>query len=430
MSENVQRVKPKIFYGWYIVGVGFLAHTAAVCSLSSTLGIFMKPLTRDLGVSRGVFSLLRSGESLISASLSPLVGTIVDRHGARWAMTFGALVVSLGFFMLSQVDAFWQFLSVRWALHVGDAFMAYLVVNVAISRWFIKKRGRAIAFSSMGVGFAKIGIPVLTATLIASYGWRMAWGAFGVVTLILVVGPAAIWMRRRPEDMGLRPDGEPNPAKDPSSTQEKSQTTTRRHQSLADEVVWSRGEAIRTKTFWLITTCLVFANIGAAGLNLHLFAYVSDTSGSEMIAASVLSTLAFTQLAFPLVWGFIAERVEIRFALFLKFLIQAIGLFIAINSVGHFPLYFGFFMYGIGISGGMVLPDLLWAHYFGRISLGSIRGLGLLMVQSISAVGPPFFGFLFDITGNYFLPFMLLIVALSISAIICLIMRPPTKRAA
>ncbi|NIO10619.1 MAG: hypothetical protein GTO40_22490, partial [Deltaproteobacteria bacterium] len=96
-----------------------------------------------------------------------------------------------------------------------------------------------------------------------------------------------------------------------------------------------------------------------------LFAYVSDTSGSEMIAASVLSTLAFTQLAFPLIWGFFAERVEVRFALFLKFLVQAVGLFIAINSVSLFPLYVGFFMYGIGISGGMVLPDLLWARYFG-----------------------------------------------------------------
>ncbi len=103
---------------------------------------------------------------------------------------------------------------------------------------------------------------------------------------------------------------------------------------------------------------------------------------------------------------------------------------LAIISGGLFPLYFVFFLYGIGISGGMVLPDILWAHYFGRLSLGSIRGLGLLMVQSISAIGPPFFGFLFDITGSYILPFTLLSAALTISAILCLVMRPPTKRAA
>ena len=430
MSEDVQRPRPRIFYGWYIVGVGFLANTAGVFSLSSTLGVFLKPLTEDLGVSRGVFSLLRSGESLITASLSPLVGSMMDRHGGRWLMTFGAVVVGIGFLMLSQVEVFWQFLSVRWALHIGDAFLAYLVVNVAISRWFIRKRGRAIAFSSMGVGFAKVGIPIVTAWVIAGFGWRVAWAAFGILTLTLVVGPAAIWMRRRPEDMGLRPDGESAPSEGTSQSKGKDQRSTPHHQTLAEEVIWSRHEAVRTKTFWLIVTCLIFANIGAAGLNLHLFAYVSDTSGSEMVAASVLSTLAFTQIFFPLIWGFIAERVEIRFALFLKFLIQAGGLLLAIISGGLFPLYFGFFLYGIGISGGMVLPDLLWAHYFGRLSLGSIRGLGLLMVQSISAIGPPFFGFLFDITGSYFLPFTLLIVALTISAILCLIMRPPTKRAA
>ncbi|NIO10620.1 MAG: MFS transporter, partial [Deltaproteobacteria bacterium] len=246
MNREMDRVKPKLFYGWYIVGVSFLANTAAVFSLSSTLGVFMKPLTQDLGVSRGVFSLLRSGESLISASLSPLVGTTVDRHGARWPMTFGALIVSIGFLMLSQVDAFWQFLTVRWALHMGDAFMAYLVVNVAISRWFVKKRGRAIAFSSMGVGFAKIGIPVITATLIAWYGWRTAWAAFGVLTLMLVVGPAAIWMRRRPEDMGLRPDGDPSPPREEPDSKEQKQSSSRQHQILADEVVWSRREAVRT----------------------------------------------------------------------------------------------------------------------------------------------------------------------------------------
>ncbi|MFC1814575.1 MFS transporter [Thermodesulfobacteriota bacterium] len=430
MREDVNRPTKRIYYGWYIVGVGFLANTAAVFSLSSTLGVFMKPLTADLGVSRGVFSLLRSGESLISASLSPLVGSMVDRHGGRWLMTFGAVVVGIGFLMLSQVEAFWQFLCVRWTLHIGDAFMAYLVVNVAISRWFIRKRGRAIAFSSMGVGFAKIGIPIITASLIAWYGWRMAWAVFGILTLILVVGPAAIYMRRRPEDMGFRPDGDSAPSEEASPSKGKSQPSTPHHRTLAEEVAWSRPEAVRTSTFWLIVTCLIFAHVGVAGLNLHLFSYVSDTSGSEIVAASVLSTLAFTQLSFPLIWGFVAERVEVRFALFLKFLIQASGLLLAISSARLFPLYFGFFLYGIGVSGGMVLPDLLWAHYFGRLSLGSIRGLGLMMVQTISAVGPPFFGFLFDITGSYFLSFTLLIVALTISANLCLVMRPPTKRAA
>ncbi|MBI2990942.1 MAG: hypothetical protein HYY47_02210 [Deltaproteobacteria bacterium] len=83
MKEADASQKPQFFYGWYIVAVGFLANVASTFTLASTLSVFLKPLTEDLGVSRGVFSLLRSGESLIGAGLAPLVGSLVDRHGGR-----------------------------------------------------------------------------------------------------------------------------------------------------------------------------------------------------------------------------------------------------------------------------------------------------------------------------------------------------------
>ncbi len=166
-SETHDPQGRRFFYGWYIVAVGFLGNFASVFSLSSTLGVFLQPMTQDLRISRGVFSLLRSGEGIISAGLSPMIGSMVDRHGPRWLMTFGALAVGVGFIVLSQVEAFWQFLTVRWVLSIGDAFMAYMVINVAISGWFFKKRGRALAFSSMGIGSAKIGMPIIAASLIA-----------------------------------------------------------------------------------------------------------------------------------------------------------------------------------------------------------------------------------------------------------------------
>jgi len=358
------------------------------------------------------------------------VGSLIDRHGGRWLMTVGALAVGIGFLMLSQVEVFWQFLFVRWSLSIGDAFMGYMVINVAISRWFIRRRGRALALSSMGIGFAKIGMPIFAASLIAWLGWRSAWAVFGILTLALVVGPAAIFMRRRPEDMGLHPDGVSGRLNEPALSKGKDRRLTAQVQTLTEEVAWSRTEAVRTKTFWLIVTALTIANVGAAGLNLHVFSYVTESRESAVVAATVLSIMAFTQLAFPLVWGFFAERVDVRMAMMMKFLIQATGLSLAVVTRDLPPLYLGFFLYGIGISGGLVLSDLMWASYFGRLSLGSVRGMGLLVIHSISAAGPPFFGFLFDITGSYFLPFTLLSAALTISAILCLVMRPPTKRAA
>lgn len=87
-----------IFYGWYIVAVGFLANVASSFALASTLSIFLKPLTAELGVSRGVFSLLRSGEGIIAAVLAPLIGTLVDRYGGRWLMVFGSAIAGIGFF--------------------------------------------------------------------------------------------------------------------------------------------------------------------------------------------------------------------------------------------------------------------------------------------------------------------------------------------
>ncbi|MGZ8533242.1 MAG: hypothetical protein ACXWYM_21970, partial [Candidatus Binatia bacterium] len=87
LTDSGPPIKPaKFFYGWTIVAVGFLAHIASAFTISSTLSVFLKPLSSELGVSRGVFSLVRSGEVLIGAVAAPLVGTLLDRHGCRGLM--------------------------------------------------------------------------------------------------------------------------------------------------------------------------------------------------------------------------------------------------------------------------------------------------------------------------------------------------------
>ena len=192
--------RPKFFYGWYIVGVGFLSHLACAFHMSSTLSVFLKPLTEDLAVSRGLFSVLRSGEILIGAALAPLVGPLVDRFGGRWLMAGGALIVGVGFALLSQVSSFWQFLALRWTfITIGGVFMCHMVVSVTISRWFVRKRGRAIAIASLGQGFSKVCIPPVTALLFVWLGWRGTWSVFGVITLLLIVIPALVFMRRSPK---------------------------------------------------------------------------------------------------------------------------------------------------------------------------------------------------------------------------------------
>jgi MFS family permease len=417
--------KPKIFYGWYIVTVGFLAQMNCAFHMSSTLSVFLKPLTEDLAVSRGLFSVLRSGEILLAGALAPLIGPLVDRYGGRWLMAGGALSAGIGFVLLSQASAFWQFLLVRWVfVAVGGVLMCQMVVSVTISRWFVRKRGRAIAIASLGQGSAKVLIPIVTATLFVWVGWRSTWAIFGLLPLVLVVIPAAVFMRRSPEEMGLMPDGAHAPA------QFGAVAEPRRAAELVcrgDAVVWSRREIIGTRTFWIICFMYGMANVGIAGLNLHVFAYVTDIGFSAMVAATTLTIIASTQLGSTLIWGFISERIEIRHSSTMMFLIQALGLALTMASGQLLAIYVGFFLYGIGLGGSFVLQELIWATYFGRLSLGAVRGLGIFVTYAFGAAGAPFFGFVHDVTGSYHSSFIAFVVALVLSAILSVMVRAPRK---
>ena len=416
--------RPRFFYGWYIVGVGFLANVASSFALASTLSIFLKPLTADLGISRGVFSLLRSGEGIIGACLAPFIGTLVDRYGGRWLMAGGTVIAGVGFLLISQIDGFAQFAAIRLTLvTLGDCMMGYMVVNVIISQWFVRQRGRALAFSSMGVGFAKVCMPILAAWLLVILGWRQTWFVFGLTTMVLLVLPALLVIRRSPEDMGLRPDG------DSESVTTTSSVASRNTENLASrpdsDAAWTRADAVRSSAFWLLVITFGISSMGVTGLNLHVYSYVTDLGHSAVVAASVMGVIASMQLASPLAWGFFAERIDVRYAAMLRFVIQAVGLGLAIATGDLFCVYAGFLLYGIGLGGNMVLPDILWASYYGRRSLGRIRGMGLFISHMLAAAGPPFFGFLFDVTGGYGLSFAIFGAILILSALLSLLLRPP-----
>jgi OFA family oxalate/formate antiporter-like MFS transporter len=429
-SSSASLHKPKFFYGWYIVGVGFLSHVACAFHMSSTLSVFLKPMTEDLGVSRGVFSLLRSGEILIAGAMAPLVGPMVDHYGGRWLMAGGALAAGIGLVVMSQVSAFWQFLILRWTLvTIGGVFMCQMVVSVTVSRWFVRKRGRAIAIASLGQGFSKVLIPVVTATLFVWVGWRFTWAIFGLITLIIVLIPALIFMRRSPEDLGLKPDGVEESAIGNDAAKPKLDLRASRTIS-ADEVVWTWQEVIRTQTFWIICFIYGMANVGIAGLNLHVFAYVTDIGFSTIVAATVLSIIASTQLGSTLIWGFVSERMPIRYATMVMFLVQSAGLALVLISSHIVTVYAGFFFYGIGLGGGWVLQEIIWASCFGRMSLGVVRGLGIFVTYSFGAAGAPFFGFVHDVTGSYQSSFITFVIALVLSAFLSLAVRTPRQKSA
>jgi MFS transporter, OFA family, oxalate/formate antiporter len=424
-------IQPRFFYGWYIVAVGILVNIAGTFAFSSTLSIFLKPITEELGVTRGAFSLIRTFEIGVAALIVPMLGSWIDRHGGRGVLVLGVLMEGAGLLLSSLVQSFWQFVVVRCSLVIaGEALLGSLVINVTIAQWFVRKRGRAMGIANLGTGVAKLSIPIAAASLFVLVGWRYTWAIFGIIAPLLVVAPALIFVRRQPEDLGLRPDGDPPLAA--IAEPRESRTDDRRKQPAqsSDETVWTRAQAIRSPTFWVLVITFGIASVGIAGLNLHIFSYVTDIGHSPLVAASFMSTIAITQLGSTLVWGMLADKFDIRKVSCIQFLIQGIGLITAITSRQIHFTYLGFFLYGTGLAGSFVLREVIWANFFGRNSLGTVRGLSMLFSHLFAASGAPFFGFLHDRTGSYDLSFTIFSCALFTSAFLVLLAKPPRRESA
>jgi MFS family permease len=416
------------FYGWYIVGVGILVNIAGTFAFSSTLSIFLKPITEELGVSRGAFSLIRTFEIGIAALIVPLLGPWIDRYGGRGVLVLGALMEGTGLLLSGLVQTFWQFVLVRCSLVIaGEALLGSLVINVTIAQWFVRKRGRAMGIANLGTGIAKLGIPLCAASLFVLVGWRSTWAIFGIIAPLLVVAPALIFMHRKPEDIGLRPDGEP-PLQNLDKLFMGGETPTSERRPNHAETRWRRSEVMRLPSFWLLIFTFGIASVGIAGLNLHIFSYVTDIGYSPLVAASFMSTIALTQLGSTLIWGMLADRFDVRKVSSVQFLIQGVGLVIAISSADILLVYAGFFLYGTGLAGSFVLREVIWANFFGRASLGTVRGLSLFFSHLFAASGAPFFGFLHDRMGSYSLSFTIFSCALFTSSLLILLAKSPRQK--
>ncbi len=428
MTSHLQPKRRRFFYGWYIVGVAILVNIAGTFAFSSTLSIFLKPITEELGVTRGAFSLIRTFEIGIAAMIVPLLGPWLDRHGGRGILVVGVLMEGTGLLLSSLVHSFWQFVLVRCSLVIaGEALLGSLVINVTIAQWFVRNRGRAMGIANLGTGIAKLGIPLIAASLFVLVGWRGTWAVFGIIAPILVVAPALIFVRRRPEDMGLQPDGAASAQSSELLPANGQRSSIARPRSLFSEASWSRSEVVRLPVFWLLVVTFGIASVGIAGLNLHIFSYVTDIGYSPLIAASFMSTIALTQLGSTLVWGVLADRFDLRKVSCIQFLIQGVGLVIAIVNVDIRLVYVGFFLYGTGLAGSFVLREVIWANFFGRASLGKVRGLSLFFSHLFAASGAPFFGFLHDRMGSYNISFTIFSCALFACAFLILFAKPPME---
>ena len=417
--------RPRIFYGWWIVLGAIVAQFVAVGMQGQVSGVFLQPMSDDLGWTRAQFTIATSLGTGVAGALGFFIGASVDRVGARPLMIAGATIVGGGLIAVSRVEELWQFIVLRGLVFtVGFVLIGNLVVNVAVSKWFVERRGWAISLASLGVSAAGMVVPVLMVRVVDEFGWRDGWVVMGVAAWMLVY-PVALIMRRQPEDHGLLPDGKIEGAAEDAEAVEAAR--------LDFVNSYTRGEAVRTGAMWLLVLAFGFAMVGLISLLFHSIPFLTDAGFRRSDAALMVGTQGAAALASKFAWGWAMQRFHPRGLAALSFLLSggAVVAMVPIAHAGSLGLMFASFaVWGWGIGGMIPLSEFIWASFFGRRHLGAVRGAGMPLTIVFSATGPFFAGLYFDAVGSYDGALLTFASLWGVAALLVLMARQPAPKAA
>jgi len=404
------------YYGWVIVLSAGLSMFVRNAAGSLTIAVFVYPMEADLGWSRTEIAGAASLGGLLSIVGAPVTGWACDKFGVRWVLLVGVFLLGITTISLS-----WATLLVTFYAAFGFGRLLFtgpipIGASVVVSRWFVKMRGRAngILFFCHAVGMAVF--PYVAFIFIQSRGWQQAWILLGAMVWLFALLPVLVFIRQSPEDVGLLPDGDTAHQSDDEVAQVNS-----------EEPRWNVREAIGTKSLWLLAIGTGFLYLIQSGTNMHQGAYFIDQGLSLKVSALAVSGSGVMAGVGTLAWGWLSEKVPVRFAF------AAVALVIAV-SIGLFPqadtniealVYAGLF--GVGVAGMLVVPPVAYADYFGRSSLGAIRGVTESMLAGGQAIGAVLSGYVFDVTGTYMSAFYGFAVLGGITVLMGLSAKRPSK---
>ena len=409
------------YYGWVVVFAAGTTVFARMAPSVSILAIFLSPMTEELGWSRTLIAGAVSVGAIASIFVSPMVGWAVDRYGARLILSVSMVILGVAITSLAwaTIPAFFYlgFATGRVVFHVP----VQIGSGAVVSRWFIRKRGRAIGLVYLAGAAGNI-LGIQIASLVISH-WSIsaAWIALGITVVAVSVLPAALLIVERPEDLGLEPDGlQPNAA-----TALEKETTESPTAPNYGEIDWTLREAMGTKALWVLTGVVGALFLIQAGVSVHIGAFFQDRGLSLTLVATAITINGIVNAIGSLVWGATIERIPVRWAMGLLMVITA-GSTIALLGVHSVTTAFIVSaVIGIVGSGGNVIPPVAYASYFGRRSIGNIRGVGETGVQIGQTIGPVLSGLAFDINGSYNVAFLIFAVLALIGAGLIVLSKPP-----
>jgi len=392
-----------VFYGWWIVSASFTVQFVATGTTFYAFGVLLKPLTEAFGASRFAVGSVLPMLLLMGALAGPIVGREVDRRGARSLMLLGVAFMTAGFLVFSRVDSLLGLYgSFGGLVALGAALLGPLTNTALVAQWFHRKRGRALGISQIGISLSGMVMAYVTTWLVFEYGWRATILCFATVPILLILPVVALVVENRPEDRGLRPDGDGGavPPPEPPAT------------------AGSFRDALRERDLWLIALVLGFNFAGSVTVIQVIHSHATDLGHSATRAASVLSLMAgMAALGKPL-FGALSDRWSPRLATAIATLVQLAGLTAILVSVGYGALLTASALFGLGLGGLIPLFGLLTAARFGPAQLGRMMGAVAPIMLPFQLLGLPFATATFDRTGSYQPAFITFLVFYAIALVV------------
>jgi MFS family permease len=412
-SGGVQTL-PRVFYGWRIVGVAFLAHFVSVGFVFYSYGVLFKALAAEFGGSRLGVGAGLALMSVASGLVSPRLGRVLDRGSIRLVMCAGALLLAAGFVLFSRITALWQFYALLGTLFaVGSPMMGGLAGSTLVSNWFVERRGTALGVAATGISLSGLVMAPTATRLVAEIGWRKSVLLYAAATLVLVLPAVWLVVVNRPEDLGLEPDGDPARHPDPRDADPPVLPLAPGDQLTdhARSFEWSARFALADRNFWVIALAVALNFAANGAMLVHVIPHATDVGFDPLHASYLLSTMAGCGVAGKLAFGWLADRISKRTAFFLASGLQGIGT-AAVLATSRYPgLLAGAAVFGLGMGGLVPLWGALLGAAFGRAAFGRVMGLMSPVMLPIQSLGIPFAGLVFDRTGSYDVAFAVFVLA-------------------
>ncbi len=403
----------RLFYGWYPVIITWLA---AFLLGATAVGIFFKPILDEFGWDRAFLSLIGSIVFILMAFLTPFIGRLIDWLGPKTMLIASVISQTLSSTLNGLAGGIWAISVGRFLYEIKPTHSSHVLIN----HWFVKNRGKALAFSSTGIPLGTLILSPVSQYLILAWGWRETLFFWAGITIFLII-PMVIMLKNKPEEKGLHPDGGSSELGPDVNTNLQSGNSTMT--AVLPRESKSVEQAVKTRAFWLLSATHLICGIGCGLMMTHTVIFATDLGYSAMIGATFLSVQGGVNLIGVLFTGPLSDRIARNKALSLTHCVRGISFIVMVSAIlfgggSLWMLYPAMALFGFGWFTTAPLMAGLAADLFGYSKMGTIIGIVMSFHMVGMAIGTYAGGLSFSLAHSY-LPIFLIQGILELVAAFC-----------